>query len=289
MFFKKLFKRNLKKEIIKQRKQIKGVLDKTRHVKKAIKPKNEWFKTGIPGFDALFKKGIPRGTSILVAGGPGSGKTIFCLQITNNIAVNGEKVLYISLEESEERLKKHMHDFKWDAEHLEKKGLLKIKRIDPFRISRNVEALLAKAKGELIMDIEEIGELVPRGFEPDWIFIDSLTALSAAFKEDNDSYRVYIEQLFMYLEKRKVTSFLISETEQIPVKYSPSGVEEFLADGVVVLYNIRKGSIRESAIEVLKLRGGAHYKKIVALEIADNKGIIVYPEQEIIGGLENEK
>lgn len=289
MFFKLPFRRSLKKEIIKQRKQIKRVLDKTKHVKKPAKPKDEWFKTGIPGFDALFKKGIPMGSSILIAGGPGSGKTIFCLQVINNVVANGEKALYISLEESEERLKKHMHDFNWDAEGFEKKGLLKIKRIDPFRISRNVEALLAKAKGELTIKIEEIGELVPKGFNPDWIFIDSLTALSAAFKEDSDNYRVYIEQLFRYLESKKVTSFLISETEQIPIKYSVSGVEEFLADGVVVLYNIRKGSIRESAIEILKLRGGAHQKKIVAMEITDKEGIIVYPEQEIIGGLENEK
>ncbi len=63
-------------------------------------------------------------------------------------------------------------------------------------------------------------------------------------------------------------------------------MEEFLADGVVVLYNIQKGDIRENAIEVLKLRGAKHLKKIVAMQIVDDKGIVVYPEQEVFGGLE---
>jgi len=290
MFFKSSSKKveaTIKKEITKQRKPIKKILSKIKHVKRIVKLKDDWVKTGVNGLDALFNKGIPRGTSMLIAGGPGSGKTILCLQILNNAAARGENGLYISLEESEDRLKKHMEDFNWDVKSLEKKGLLKIRRIDPFLISRNVEALLAKAKGELRMKLE-VSELIPRGFKPKWIFIDSLTALSAAFRENSDTYRVYIEQLFRYLEKIGVTSFLISETEQIPTKYSPSGVEEFLADGVLVLYNIRKGPIRESAIEILKLRGGAHQKKIVAMEIADKKGIVIYPEQEIIGGLENE-
>jgi KaiC/GvpD/RAD55 family RecA-like ATPase len=78
---------------------------------------------------------------------------------------------------------------------------------------------------------------------------------------------------------------LITETKQIPETFSPTGVEEFLADGVVVLYNIRKGDIRENAIEVLKLRGAKHLKKIVAMQIVDGEGIAVYPEQEVFGGL----
>jgi len=80
---------------------------------------------------------------------------------------------------------------------------------------------------------------------------------------------------------------LITETKQIPEIFSTSGVEEFLADGVIVVYAIKRGNIRESAIEVLKLRGAKHKKKIVAIQINDN-GIEVYPEQEVFG-LEGEK
>jgi len=83
----------------------------------------------------------------------------------------------------------------------------------------------------------------------------------------------------------KANSLLITETEQIPKVFSKTGVEEFLADGVVVLYNIKRGNIRERAIEILKLRGAEHQKRIVAFEVT-REGVIVYPEQEVFGGLE---
>ena len=183
-----------------------------------------------------------------------------------------------------------MRDFGWDCSKLEKKGLLKIKRIYPFKISRGVEALLSKARGELRINLEHVDGMIPKGFKPDWIIVDSLTALAAAFKDDEtSSYRLYIEQLFRYFEKLGATSFFISETEQIPLKYSNSGVEEFLADGVVAMYAVRHGNLRENAIEVIKLRGTKHEKKIVAMQIVDGKGIVVYPEQEIFSEIEVNK
>ena len=59
-------------------------------------------------------------------------------------------------------------------------------------------------------------------------------------------------------------------------------LEEFLADGVIVFYNLKHGNVRENAIEVLKLRGAKHQKKIVAMQVT-NQGIVVYPEQEVFG------
>jgi KaiC/GvpD/RAD55 family RecA-like ATPase len=52
---------------------------------------------------------------------------------------------------------------------------------------------------------------------------------------------------------------------------------------VIVLYNIRKGNVRENGIEVLKMRGTKHEKKIVAMQITEGKGIEVYPQQEVFG------
>ena len=240
----------------------------------------EFVKTGISGFDALLDQGIPKGTSVLVAGGTGTGKTIFCLQTLFNAAKNGEKCLYLSFEESEQRLKKHMDDFKWNWKELEKRGLLKIVRKEPFAMTTGIEAMLAKAKGELLIDINEVLEIIPKGFQPDIIAVDSITSIAAAFGKKEEGYRIFIEQLFRYFETVKVTSFFISETEQVPTIYSSSGIEEFLADGVIVLYALKQGNIRENAIEVLKLRGAKHQKKIVAMQITD-KGIEIYPEQEI--------
>lgn len=240
----------------------------------------KWIKTGIGGFDDLMEKGIPQGVSILVAGGPGSGKTIFCLQTLYNAAAKGTKCLYVSFEESEDRLRSHMNDFGWDVGPLEKKGVLKMIRIDPFKISRMVEALLAKAKGELLIGLDDLYETLPHDFKAKMIVFDSLSALGAAFSGGDQNYRIYIEQLFRLFEKMGVTSFLISETDQVPSSYSKTGIEEFLADGVFVFYNVKRENDRVRAIEILKLRGAKHRSKIVPFEIKKD-GITVYPTEPV--------
>lgn len=244
----------------------------------------EWLRVGIPGFDDLLEKGVPRGISTLVCGGPGSGKTIFCLQSLYYGASQGEKCLFMSFEESADRLRQHMVDFGWNPEKLEDEGLLIIKRYDPYEVSRSVEALLEREEGGLLIDAPPV--FIPEGFAPDRIAVDSLSAIAAPYAAREESYRLYVEQLFRYLEGLGATSFLISETEQSPdqlIRLTRSGIEEFLADGVVVLYSLRKGDMRENAVEILKIRGARFQKKIVAMEIVDGKGIVVYPKQKIFG------
>jgi KaiC/GvpD/RAD55 family RecA-like ATPase len=242
----------------------------------------KYVKTGISGFDALLEQGIPKGAAVLVAGGAGSGKTILTLQALNYHAVHGDKCLYMSFEESEAKLVSHMQQFGWNPKKLIKDGKLLLKRFNPFDVTRSVDALLMKSKGELLIDVKPI--VFPKNFKPDIIVVDSLTAIASAFTGKEDSYRIYIEQLFRFFEEIGATSFLITETTQMPTIFSTTGVEEFLADAVVVIYNIKRGNIRERAIEVLKLRGGGHKKKIVAMNITSD-GVEVFPEQEIFGGV----
>jgi len=255
-----------------------------------LKPKSEqlfkskdFIRTGIEGFDNLFEKGIPKGFSLLLSGGAGSGKTIMGLQILKNAAESGKKCLYMSFEESEKRLMGHMEDFGWNPKNLIENGNLRIKRFSIFDISRTLDAMVAQSKGELLIKLDPI--ILPVDFQPDFIVVDSLTSIASAFR-GRDTYRSYIEHLFRYFEDIKATSFLITETEQVPTIYSPTGVEEFLADGVIVLYNIRKGDIREGAIEVLKMRGAKHIKKIVAMRIVSDIGVEIYPSQEVFVGLQ---
>ncbi|MBD3313150.1 AAA family ATPase [Candidatus Woesearchaeota archaeon] len=248
------------------------------------RPAKEYMQTGIEGIDALIEKGIPKGSTVLVAGGAGSGKTLMSLQILYNHARHGDKCMYMSFEESEERLREHLEDFGLDPRALEKKGTLRIHRFNPFDITRSVDALLMKAKGELLIDIDPV--ILPKNFKPEIVVVDSLTAIASAFTEKEESYRIYIEQLFRFFEQIGATAFLITETKQVPKVFSTTGVEEFLADGVFVLYSIKKGNVREYAFEVLKLRGTKHHKKIVAMQITDN-GILVYPEQEVFSSVES--
>lgn len=235
-------------------------------------------KTGIGGFDSLFDHGVPDGTSIIMAGGAGSGKTIFCLQTLVNRAKNGENCLFLSFEETKESLVEHMNAFGWDAQQLIDDGNLEIQQFSPFNTGRQVEAMLAQEKGELKVDVDPV--IIPGDYDPDFVVIDSLTAIASAFSGDGDSYRIYIEQLFRFFEDLGATAFMITETEQEPEQFSPTGVEEFLADGVIVMYSLKHGTSLKRAIQVIKMRGESFTRDMIPFDISDD-GITVHPDQEL--------
>ncbi|MBS3091314.1 hypothetical protein J4217_02610 [Candidatus Pacearchaeota archaeon] len=245
---------------------------------------DEFLHTGIEGFDKLFDKeyGIPMGMSILVEGGAGSGKTVFCLAAVNGLCKQGKKCLYMSFEEPEERLMDHMSHFNWKVKDYIGSGLLRIQRFNTIDVSRSVEALLSEAKKELLIEVDPV--LFPEDFKPDFVVIDSLTSIASAFSGHESRFRIYMEQLFRYLEKNKITNFLIREVST-PTHLGSSYKEEgeavsFLSDGIIVLYNvIYNDGKRGSAIEVLKLRGTDFQKKIVKMDIVDKKGVIVHNDQ----------
>ena len=126
--------------------------------------------------------------------------------------------------------------------------------------------------------------VIPKDFHPDIIAVYSLSAIIAASVTKDKNYRVYLQQLFSFFEETGAISLLITETDPIPTRYSDSGIEEFLADGIIVLYNIKKKDVRQNAIEILKMRNCKHEKKIVLMEIG-KKGIEVFPDKHV--SLEN--
>lgn len=247
-----------------------------------------YFKTDIPGFDSLLKSGIPSASSVLIEGGPGSGKTIFCLQTAYNACRQGKKVLYMSFEEPEQRLRRHMKNFGWDTTPYEKKGTFMIKRFDALDIARSVEALLSEAKKELLIDVQPI--LIPAKFKPDVVLVDSLTSIASAFSGEESRFRIYMEQLFRYLEYSKITSFLIREVSN-PTHIGKNFVEKyeavsFLSDGIIILYSVAyPNGTRGSAVEVLKMRGSSINKKIVRMDIT-GRGLVVHPDVLIKGNIE---
>ncbi len=259
---------------------------------KLHEPDSKFIKTGVPGFDDLFEHGIPKGSSVIIAGGTGSGKTNLCLQILAHHASHGKKCYFMGFEESEEHLMDHMKDFSWEPEKLIDSGNLKIKRFLTSEIyyydkksGTDIQAMMTKEVDPLLMELEPLSIADSVGFKPDFIVLDSLTAIASTFHGKEQSYRFYVERLFRFFEKIGATTFLVTETQQIPEVFSPTGVEEFLADGVIVIYNIRRQNTRENAIEILKMRGEKHQKKIVAMSITD-KGIVVHPHKEVYSEIE---
>ena len=61
----------------------------------------KYFLPNVSGLDKLFQHGIPLGSAVIVEGGPGSGKTLFCLQSCVDACEQGKKVLFMSFEETE--------------------------------------------------------------------------------------------------------------------------------------------------------------------------------------------
>ena len=243
---------------------------------------SEYIPLLVSKFDKLIARGgVEPGNNIMISGGTGVGKSTFACQSVYNSALKGRKGLYISFEEDVENLKRHMKlNFNWDFEALEKKGLVKFVQIDPFSLARTIESEIAKKKGELLIRIKGVLELIPRGFKPQIVAVDSLSSLSAAFLDNVEEYRIYLSNFLKRLSSLKSVNLILSETEQDPKKYSRSGIEEFLVDGVVVLYNIRTQQIRQRGLEILKLRCSDHSKKIVPYNIT-SKGFEIYPDGKI--------
>jgi KaiC/GvpD/RAD55 family RecA-like ATPase len=147
-------------------------------------------------------------------------------------------------------------------------------------VAREVEAALLKKGGDLLIRTKGILGFIPKGFKPDRIGIDSISSLYAAFAGQEENYRRYLTRLVEGLRKSGALSFLITESEQGLERYSRSGIEEFLADGVIVMYYVRKGSSRQRAIEVLKLRGAPHLNRIIPFNIT-RRGIVIRAEERV--------
>ncbi|MBU2100760.1 hypothetical protein KKG83_00505 [Candidatus Micrarchaeota archaeon] len=234
------------------------------------KEKMEFLPVRVDSFDEnLAAHGIERGSTILVSGGCGTGKSTFCLQSIYHGLLQGEKAVYILFEESAEKLKRHMkNNYGWDLERFEKEESFAMLKINPFKIARSVEASLMKQRRALLVQVEQL-ELP---FVPDKIAVDSLSALNVAFMGNSENYRYYIKHMFDSLNQYDSVNYIISETEQDPGIYSRTGIEEFLGDGVIVLYNVKIGNSRKRAMEILKMRCCDHSKNLVPYSIT-SKGI----------------
>ena len=206
------------------------------------------------------------------------------MQSAYNAAMNGEKVVYFTFDDDPARVKRHMfRNFGWDLAGLEKEGNFWMKKVNPYDLTRSIENIVdAKDIQDMLEGIKNVhaeSKEVTMPFKPDRVIIDSISALSVAFS-DKMKYRAYLNVLFDSLKNYNSVNLVTTESEQEPNVYSRSGIEEFLVDGVVVFYYIRRDSVRTRALEILKLRFSDHVKKLVPFKITD-KGIVIYMEEQV--------
>jgi KaiC/GvpD/RAD55 family RecA-like ATPase len=228
----------------------------------------ERISSGIAGLDDMVEGGFVKNTSVLVTGGCGSGKTTLAMQFLYEGAKKGERGIYITFEEEKERMKDNFSKYGWDIAGMEKKGMLEIIHIKP----RDVMQVVKEDYGEIINNIKKLGA--------ERVVLDSVSTIEMMISDEYER-RESIVQIIEWLRKNNCTSMLVAESEQDPNRYSRQGVVEFIVDGVVVLYNFRRQSTRQRALEVLKMRGTNHMTKIVPFMISN--GIELLPKQRLFG------
>lgn len=228
----------------------------------------ERIPSGIPGLDEMIEGGFRKHSNILITGGCGSGKTTFCMQYLVEGAKQNEPGIYITFEEDVEPMKENMKRHGWDLDKLIKDKKLEILRIDP----KDVMHVVKEDYGEIVDGISDISA--------QRVIIDSISSIEMMIQDEFER-RKHILSLIGWLRNHKCTTLMIAEAEQNINAYSRHGVIEFIVDGVIVLYNLRRESARHRAIEILKMRGTNHVTKIVPFMIS--QGIELLPKQKLFG------
>ncbi len=230
----------------------------------AMQDSVERIPTGIEGFDDLVEGGIPEKSIVLLTGTTGTGKSIFSMEFLIEGALRGEPGVYISLQESMQETINQMRFFGWPVDRLIDEGKIIIIQPELY----NFNALLTAIEDAI--DKVQAKRLV----------IDSVSIIGMYF-EDQFKIRKSLLELGQLLKKLGCTTLAISEVGEGKVELSPYGVEEFVSDGVIILYFIKKGNMFLRAVAVRKLRSTNHSTKIHPIEIKRPGGIIVYPSEEV--------
>ncbi len=228
---------------------------------------DERVSTGIGGLDGLMGGGLVRRSVAVVEGGPGSGKSIFCMQfLVRGIEERSEPGIYLSFEESPEHILEDMKKFAWGLPEKVKSGMLQIVHYTPEQINQ----VLTSGGGTVrdLIDASRARRLV----------VDSLTAFSLLYK-DTLQERKAAFALFEALRRWDCTALVTVESE--PEREGRGGLPlEFEADAVILLYNQRREHVRERSIEILKMRGTSHTNRILPIKITA-AGITVFPNESV--------
>jgi len=227
--------------------------------------------TGIAGLDEMLYGGLVKGRPYLVAGGPGAGKTILCMQFLMDGVKNNEKGLYLALEEQAEEIREDMTLFGWNIN--------RIKMIDTMQdISNGVWSLrtsgaVSKPEFNLRNLVSVIKEKVD-DYQPQRLVVDSLTSIKMLY-ENRMSARKEILGLMNALSKFGCTTLMTSEASG-----PETLMEEFLASGVIKMLIIEEKGERFHAVVIQKMRGSKFDTHVRPMKITD-EGIVVYPNESI--------
>ncbi|ELZ66366.1 recombinase A [Haloferax prahovense DSM 18310] len=224
---------------------------------------------GIEGLDDMILGGVPERSLMVTIGSAGTGKTTFGLQFLRKALEDGDSGVYITLEESRERILDTADEKGWEFSKHEAEGRLAVVDLDPVEMANSLSSI----RNDLPRLVEEFGA--------DRLVLDSVSLLEMMY--DHPSKRR--SEVFNFTRSLKdagVTTMLTSEADQSNPYVSRHGIVEYLSDAVFVLQYVRNDDFRETrlAIEIQKIRDANHSRETKPYELT-NEGISVYQQANI--------
>jgi circadian clock protein KaiC len=243
----------------------------------AMSPDNPDFRqlerlpSGIPGFDGITDGGLPAGSVTLVAGTTGSGKTVLAMQfLAAGILAFDQPGVFVTLAESPEKLRRFVGEFGWPVAGWEEKG-----RFAFVDATTDVRVLVVGDNFDFGVLLDRIAAAVER-VGARRVVVDSIDVLLERYG-DRTAVRHGMEQISVGLERLGVTALLTVGRGDDHGQITASGVEEFIADNVVILRNSLVADVRRRTVSVLKVRGTHHHRGEYPFGIIRGEGIVVIP------------
>ena len=224
--------------------------------------------SGIRGFDEITGGGLPKGRPTLVAGGAGSGKTLFSMEFLIRGALEyGEAGVFMSFEESAGELAQNVASLGFDLANLSarKKIVVDHVRVERSEIEETGEYDLEGLFVRLSHAIDSIGAKR--------VVLDTVESLFAGFQSES-ILRSELRRLFRWLKEKGVTSVITGERGE--KTFTRHGLEEYVADCVILLDHRVTAQVSTRRLRVVKYRGSSHGSNEYPFLISE-KGIFLVP------------
>lgn len=228
----------------------------------------DFVKTGVEGLDELLGGGIPSGHVVAVLGGFGTGKTTLALQYIKRGLENGERCIFITLEESDDSIRENAKSFGWDLKEYEG-GNLSLIKLEP----ADIKSTLTKVRSELPSYIKKFGARR--------IVMDSVSLLTMMFPNEAER-RTHLFDLCQLMRNSGATTLLTAESKDDNPRSSKDGLVEYVSDGVISLQfkQPKESSDVQLVIQVIKMRRSAHSRRMKPYTITGD-GIVIHTEAEV--------
>lgn len=224
--------------------------------------------TGIRGLDEITQGGLPQGRPTLLCGSAGCGKTLFGMTFLYNGAVEYDEAgVFLAFEEQPDDLIKNVGSLGYDVEKLiaEKKLAIDHVKIERTKIAESGEYDLEGLFIRLGFAIDSIGAKR--------VVVDTIETLFSGL-ENEQLLRSELRRLFEWLKGKGVTAIITGERgEGTLTRY---GLEEYVADCVILLDNRVHDQLSTRRLRIVKYRGSAHGTNEYPF-IIDEQGVTVMP------------